>query len=774
MADKDKISITLDLDSQAATDALKQFNDQLGGLGENNGPADLMSKLTGLLPTLGLVTAAVVVLKKTWETALEGEQLQKAEKLFQNLAQQVGITADEFKNNLNVAAGKFLTQAEQLKLANQSMVMLGANAAKLPEIIEAAKKATALFGGDIVENTRRFTDAIADGRTRQLEAIGIHVQADKALKEYARTNGIAVNEISQFGKQQAILNAVLQTTNERFKSVKSETDSISGSVKSLHVIAENTFNSIAQLLSNTVGPPLKTVLGYLGDMANYVNKKLFPSGAEKSAREIASLKDQIADYDRQIKESEELAKSGSWFVSEEAVNKSIEKLKLLRTAAEAELNGIQAAQAKASSGGATTPGAPAGNSAVVPDIRDLEAAKANQAKFESEMAQLRLQRIDLEIAAAKNQEQLERSIEEKKAELAAQTAAKIKAINEDPNLDPTKRNMLIEQEEMLQAQRTEQLAQQVANTKSQADMQVVQNRIATNTMLLENATSFANYEAALQDQRLKLEQELQLQIAAIRQNATLSAQQQEQQVVAAEQQAAQKRIQLEEQVAAQKQKIGANALKQEGLMKQISLQGYQTQSQSMIAMWGNTHQLMTSFSQNFANNAGQAFQDLGAGTKTVAQAMKAALLGAIADEAIARGMVMMAMSIFPPNPLGFAAGAALVALGGFLKSQAGGHSKLNAGAAGAGAGGLAQVETPKVELEPIKQNKNTFGSSEPNTFQATPAAQAEVQQQELKRRSVTLVVNGNIFETDQTRQRLMDLIRQETDATDFKYQQVGS
>ena len=42
-----------------------------------------------------------------------------------------------------------------------------------------------------------------------------------------------------------------------------------------------------------------------------------------------------------------------------------------------------------------------------------------------------------------------------------------------------------------------------------------------------------------------------------------------------------------------------------------------------------------------------------------------------------------------------------------------------------------------------------------------------------KKKNVTLQVMGSYFETEQTKTRLLEMIRENTDATDFKYQQIG-
>jgi hypothetical protein len=41
------------------------------------------------------------------------------------------------------------------------------------------------------------------------------------------------------------------------------------------------------------------------------------------------------------------------------------------------------------------------------------------------------------------------------------------------------------------------------------------------------------------------------------------------------------------------------------------------------------------------------------------------------------------------------------------------------------------------------------------------------------KKTVTVQIAGHYFETEQTKTRLMEMIRETTDATDYKYVQVG-
>ena len=75
--------------------------------------------------------------------------------------------------------------------------------------------------------------------------------------------------------------------------------------------------------------------------------------------------------------------------------------------------------------------------------------------------------------------------------------------------------------------------------------------------------------------------------------------------------------------------------------------------------------------QNSAVNAfqtmGQAMAKGGDIAAVAATAIRNVFLNAVADIAIQRGALSLASSIYPPNPLGIAAGIGLITLGGLIK-----------------------------------------------------------------------------------------------------------
>lgn len=155
---------------------------------------------------------------------------------------------------------------------------------------------------------------------------------------------------------------------------------------------------------------------------------------------------------------------------------------------------------------------------------------------------------------------------------------------------------------------------------------------------------------------------------------------------------------------------------------------------------------------SFSKHAVGALQDLGAGTKSATQVMKGFFFGMLADQAEQYGQFMLLSSIWPPNPAGLAAGAALLVLSGFLRSQAGG--------AGGGAGGGAA-------------SAGAAGSSA-GGFVSTTNPESNIQGQAKEKNAVNIVVQGSYFDSGETARRITELVRESADATDFRITTIGA
>jgi hypothetical protein len=147
--------------------------------------------------------------------------------------------------------------------------------------------------------------------------------------------------------------------------------------------------------------------------------------------------------------------------------------------------------------------------------------------------------------------------------------------------------------------------------------------------------------------------------------------------------------------------------------------------------------------QTLGQGAGNAFAAFGRALAKGQNGLKAfagALLGMLGQAAIQMGSMFILQGLaytfggFPNGPALIAAGAALAALGGVLSAFGGGGESAPSTSVGASASGPATLDSPEL-----------------STTTQKPAA------------SNTIIVQGDVFDSDNTGSRIVDLLRQYTD-----------
>lgn len=671
MADDNKEVFKLDLDTKEFTAKANEALKIIGEIGEGDALSGLVSGLGSVAVAAGAVGTAFIAVKTAISLVTEAEEIKAINSQFEMLSKNAGLATDVLASGLRKAGAGLVDDTDLLKAANQGIVTLGANASKLPETLELARKVTALYGGELVDNFERLNQAIASGQTRALKQMGIIVDQKKAYEDYAKSIGVSVNALSEQGKQQAMLNAVLERGQKNFAGVNADLKEATNTITQIKVIFKDLGEAIALAFDKTMGPAVKSFLGTVKEIAGQVKTAAlatFGEGAEKSAAQITELqlksKMLNAELDRTTK--------AVWFGDPEK-SPAVIGLKTRIAQVQAEIAALeqkkeaQEAEKKSASPAASAAAGPSGNSAV-----DLEKERKLNTAFEADMLKIKQERLDAEKKLVTDLAQVEDLDRQEKLLKEQQFSVQIQQIKDNENLSKAQKEQLL-----IEVDRTQKL-QMLALEQELAD-----KRAALYDNYQKHSTSvFDGISKAFQ----------------------------------------------------------ANALKQKKELMDFGKLGQFT-------------------FDTFASHATNSLMELGAGTKSATDIIKGFFFGMVGDMAQQYGQFMLLSSIWPPNPAGLAGGAALLVLAGFLKSQAGssassgGSTSASAVAAGSEAPGAASGITGGTEsTSPVDS----------------------VNQNQVARKAVTIQIQGNYFETDQTKTKLMDMMRDATDATDFKYVQVGA
>ncbi len=284
--------------------------------------------------------------------------------------------------------------------------------------------------------------------------------------------------------------------------------------------------------------------------------------------------------------------------------------------------------------------------------------------------------------------------------------------------------------------------QQVKNEVA-FQQQLNQIRLQSIDAQLRNAQTLEDVRRdQAQKERLLMEQ-LEIKKQEISNNEMLTGQQKVLMKVEQEKLTLEQIKQLREQYDAQQiEALQRKAMYARGFDNQV-VASAELQSKRTAMAWKQSGQLGGAAVTAFGNHTIAAFKAIGNGSKSAGDALKGAFFGMLGEMAMMQGQFMFLSSIWPPNPLGMAAGLGLIALGSMLSSMGDGGAASPSGMGGDSGGG-------------------GFGGGMSNGPGAADAAP--------KRKDVTINIEGNYFESEQTKLAIVEAVRSASDGNDFTIQ----
>lgn len=665
MEDSKKTTVVLDLDNKEFMGKLKESLGLMGELGESDSIAGLAKTFAEVGAVVGVVAVGVMGVKAAIDFTEQAEKIKQIETSFETLAASVGLSGDALKEKLLPAAKGLASESELLQAANKAIVQMGENASHIPETMEIARKATALFGGDLISNFERINQGLATGNARMLRQYGIIVENDKAQKDFAKSLGVGVEYLDEAGKKQAFFNAALEKAHDKFKDVNADSMVTTDNIKRMSVDLTEMKEAAILAWDKMAGPYVKKLVAGFADAVHTVAtefKAVLGTGKQSTEAQIALTEQGMDRIKARIAEIKAQGSPMSGPMLDEQ-NRQLE-------IAEKRLSTLKGTLAQTKDEGKKEgPSAEieADNQTTENKFKNMDKLRDAHTKFEKEL-------LEMTKAREKHEEEIEDN-----AAMALQR---------------------IQDEEL--------------RVKQEADLKASE---AKRQLLDKGVITTEEYE------KLRLE---------IYKNS------------------ANQIVKLEKSADEQKLKAMQNLAKQSTTVASGISSAFAVEGQKAGMSLKNFSNLGSTVFNSFKGHAVSAFKSLGDGSKNAADAMKGFMFGAIGDIAQAHGEVMLAEGMGTFNPIEVAEGGALIALGSAISAMGNSSSSVPSGAGGGGGGVSGSIDT---------------GSQMSAQGAPTPA--------QTEKKSVTVNIAGNHYETEQTRTRLMDLIREAGDFTDFQLKQIG-
>lgn len=667
MADNQSTTTTiLDLDNDAFVSKLKEAMGLLSDFGSGEGMSGLSDALVGIGETVGIAAVAFGAFKAAIDLTVEGEKIDQINKSFETLAATFGVNGEQMKADLLKVSDGLISETDLLQAANKAIVQMGDSANRLPEIMELARKATSVFGGDLTTNFENLARAISSGNTRMLKNYGIVVDTTKAQDDYARSLGVGREALDATGQRLAVLNAALEQGKEKFAGINTEATPTINNLQRIKVSFSEIGEMAAVAWNKVAGPTVSHVIQNVSDTIHgwaIAFKAAFGSGKEQADAQKESLERQIADTKTAIDLYKQLGE---------------------KTLLEQKTMELQKQEA--------------------------ELAKLNHGQAESNKLKQDQIAIDKQAAVAR-----------------------------------APADVGIDQEKVLKER--QKLDQQLAQLdKALADDQI------------KNETDVNKVETDQAQKKVAIERAAAEQIKKIRTDAAMFGLQNTETVTRAIEDIQKKAILDVKAIDLQTDQERLKALKNLEIQNEQTVKGIEAGWQKMGEQSRQNFKNMSRAGEMAFNEVGSqavaAFKAVGDGSKSASQAMAGFFFGALGGMAEKQGEVMVLAGLWPLNPVVIAAGGALIALGAAISSLGSGGSSSSSGGGG---GGLSAASTGGAS--PVSAQAGSVGNLQPQAKQGA---------------NVQLVINGNYFETDQTKQALMQMMRAAQDQTDYSLKNIGT
>ena len=728
----DNIEIGISLDNVDALTKTLDLSKALDSLGDSVGIDNLAMKFGKLNIALTAAKAAISAMNKAIEFAVEGENVKGIETAYKNLSNTMGVSGDKMIEGLRQVSKGTIDETDLMKMASSAMIQFGAQSAKIPEVFAIARGAAKLFGGTAEDQFDRITQAIARQRTGQLASIGIHINAEKVMREYANSIGKAADSLTDAEKRAAILNETIKQGSVNMEAAGKSSKPIQESYKQMNVAIADLKESIAKISSALIGD--KVAAFFAGKASSIKSWKdsvvsMFGEGTEQVEAKSRKLNEQLIEQTNRLNEHLKKAESMSHPSDVRWAEKVTRQLTYTIDQTKQQISELEA-RAKAIAKEEEVSSAP----------QRAEQAKALNARMIEEQAEAQ-------------RKQLKNFIEFETARIGVAQQSLDARLALETDLD--KAESIIFEQKGIRIQQfnlmTKQLDQNTSLSSTQKDE------------IIKTSAKKLN------DDLIKLERDKDAVSKSILQNQTKGNQTFFENLKASAKQAYGEII-----------KENENAVTTMKTMMQTGLQG-----------------LAGSFTM-LGELAGGAMMGIAMTTEEAAKKMLGYMLGVIGDIAIQFGTLLILQAF--EFPWRAAIGAALLTFGGVMKGLSGGLSKTSSSAPGISGGSATgsgtsfnaaaykdreddkknreaerqeELERKRKEREEDRLQKEADRRAEQEEKNRLMAAREMERYQQSTGKAGSVHIQGHYFETEQTKTRLMDIIRQASDSQDFNLVSVG-
>jgi hypothetical protein len=252
--------------AQASSNATKNFSKMAQGTG------GLVAAYATLAANIFAISAAFQFLKNAGDLrALEASQAQ--------YTARTGLNMKLLTSRIQEASGGIISFQEASQAA-----AIGRAAGLSPDQLErlgsAAKNAAAALGRDTTDAFQRLTRGAIKAEPELLDELGIIIRLERVTKDYKKALDITGRELTTFEKTQAVVNATLKQSEEKFKDVGDSVNQVARLGKAFDDLVKSIQRSIvgpAEFIANVFTKNVAALASAFALLGVSITKALAPT-----------------------------------------------------------------------------------------------------------------------------------------------------------------------------------------------------------------------------------------------------------------------------------------------------------------------------------------------------------------------------------------------------------------------------------------------------------------------------------------------------------------
>ncbi len=292
----DKLNRSTTRLGQSSASAGRQFSAQAAGLG-------------GLVGAYAGAAATVFALQQAFSALNRAAQVDNIIRGTQTLAAKVGENGNQILQSLQDITQGQVALGEAAEKANLAL-STGFSTKQIEQLANISTKVSVALGRNLSDAFERLTRGAAKLEPELLDELGIFTKLEPATKAYAKEIGKAVNDLTEFERRQAFVNAIIEEGNRKFSEIDTSAPSAQKSLNRLSATLQDLGHKFGVLAAEALVPVIdfftKDFTGAISIFA-LVARQLASSGLTSLTAGInsfsASLDSNIARLGDQISAS---------------------------------------------------------------------------------------------------------------------------------------------------------------------------------------------------------------------------------------------------------------------------------------------------------------------------------------------------------------------------------------------------------------------------------------------------------------------------------------